>query len=265
MHNGGTKILSQLKNYVLDNSSVILFFAAWELLPRYGILNKAIIPSFSAVVQKLYALAVQGELLGHMLISLQRAGIGFFLAAALGIPAGFLLGGVFRTLEKMLLPFLRLLEKINPFALFPVFILIFGIGEGSKVSLIYWVSQWPIIFNTIMGTRGIDPLLIKTGRTMGASNIELFFKVILPAAMPGIFNGLKLGAQLSFIMVISAEMLGSSSGMGWLTKNAQETYKITQLFGATMFIAVLGLIINKIFRLIEARLLVWRESTFEEH
>lgn len=257
------KALSQIESILLGSASVILFFAAWEVLPRCGILDKAIIPTFSSVVQKLYVLAVQGDLFRHVAISLQRAGLGFLLAAAVGIPVGFLLGGMFRTLEKMLLPLLKLLEKINPFALFPVFILILGIGEVSKVSLIYWVSQWPIIFNTIMGTKGIDPLLVKTGRSTGASSATLFFKVILPAAVPSIFNGLKLGAQLAFIMVISAEMLGSSSGMGWLTRNAQETYKITQLFGATMFIAIMGVGINKFFRVIENKMLIWRENAFE--
>lgn len=257
------KVHSRVKSFMLGNLSVFLFFLAWEALPRYGVLDETIIPSFSSVVQKLYVLAVQGELLNHIAISLQRAGIGFFLAALIGIPAGFLLAGKFPTLEKMLLPLLRLLEKINPFALFPVFILLLGIGEVSKISLIFWVCQFPIIFNTIMGQKAIDPLLIKTGRSMGASNIALFFKVILPAAVPSIFNGLKFGAQLAFIMVISAEMLGSSSGMGWMARNAQETYKITQLFGATMCIAILGLIINKVFRTIEGRMLLWREDAFE--
>ncbi|MEA4924601.1 MAG: ABC transporter permease [Syntrophomonadaceae bacterium] len=263
MINQLVKVLSLIKEHLINSLSIILFLAMWEILPRYGVLDQAIIPPLSAVVLKIYSLAVQGELLRHMEISLQRAGIGFLLAAALGIPAGFLLGGMFRTLEKILLPLLKLLEKVNPFALFPVFIMIMGIGEVSKVSLIYWVCQFPIIFNTIMGTKGIDQLLLKTGRSTGAGNVTLFFKVILPAAMPGIFNGLKIGAQLAFIMVISAEMLGSSSGMGWLTRNAQETYKITQLFGATMCIAIMGVIINKIFRFIENRLLVWRESAFE--
>ncbi|HML90115.1 MAG TPA: ABC transporter permease [Methylomusa anaerophila] len=264
MSNGLVKALVQIRNFIFgSNLPVILFFVAWEVLPRYGVLDKTIIPTFFSVVEKLYLLAIQGELSKHMAISLQRAAIGLFLAAAVGIAAGFLLGGMFRTLEKLFLPFFRLLEKVNPFAIFPVFILILGIGELSKVSMIYWVCQWPIIFNTIMGIKGVDPLLLKTGRSMGASKQTLFFKVILPAAMPGIFNGLKIGAQLAFIMVIAAEMLGSSSGMGWLTRNAQETYKITQLFGATMLIAIIGLIINKVFRLLEARLLVWRENAFE--
>ncbi len=262
MSKGLIKKLVPVSDYLLANLPVLLFFLAWEILPRYGILDKAIIPPFSSVVIKLYMLAREGELFRHMAISLQRSAIGLLLATAVGIPVGFLLGGMCRTLEDLLLPLFKLLEKINPFALFPVFILVFGIGEFSKVSMIFWVCQWPIIFNTIMGTKGLDPLLLKTGRSMGASARILFFKVILPAAVPGIFNGLKIGAQLAFIMVISAEMLGSSSGMGWLARNAQETYKITQLFGATMLIAIIGLIINIIFRFIEKRLLVWRESAF---
>jgi NitT/TauT family transport system permease protein len=262
MGKGSIKVLTWIKSLIVGNLSVLLFIVAWEVLPRYGILNKVITPPFSAVVQKVYSLAVQGQLFGNIAISLQRAGLGFLLAAAVGITVGFLLGGAFSLLEKMLLPLLKLLEKINPFALFPVFILLLGIGEVSKVSMIYWVSQWPVIFNTILGIRGIDPLLIKTGRSMGASGATIFFKIILPAAVPSIFNGLKLGAQVAFIMVIFAEMLGASSGMGWLTINAQETYKMTQLFGATMCIAIIGLIINKIFRLIERRVLVWRETAF---
>lgn len=259
---GTAKVLSLIKSLILGNLSVILVFAAWEVLPRYGILDPAIIPPLSSVAEKIYSLAVEGVLFKHIGISIQRAGLGFILAAATGIPAGFLLGGLFKELEEMLLPLLKLLEKINPFALFPVFILIFGIGEVSKVTMIYWVSQWPIIFNTIMGVRGIDTQLVKTGRSMGAGGVDLFFKIILPAAMPGIFNGLKLGAQLAFIMVMYAEMLGSSGGMGWLTINAQETYKLTQLFGATICIAIIGLIINKLFWFIEGRMLIWRETAF---
>ncbi len=257
------KILTGIKSLIFGNLSVLLTIAAWEVLPRYGILNKVIIPPFSAVAQKVYSLAIQGQLFGNIAISLQRAGLGFLIAAAAGVTAGFLLGGMFRILEKLLLPLLRLLEKINPFALFPVFILLLGIGEVSKVSMICWVSQWPIIFNTILGTRGVDPLLIKTGRSMGASGVTIFFRIILPSAMPSILNGLKLGVQTAFIMVIYAEMLGASSGMGWLTINAQETYKMTQLFGATVCVAIIGLLINKILRLIEGRVLVWRQAAFE--
>jgi NitT/TauT family transport system permease protein len=265
MKNSWVKKLVGISEYLLANLPVLLLFLAWEVLPRYGILDKAIIPTFSSVVIKLFMLASEGELFRHMAISLQRAAIGLLVATAVGIPLGFLLGGMCQMLEELLLPLFKLLEKINPFALFPVFILIFGIGEFSKVSMIFWVCQWPIIFNTVMGIKGVDSLLLKTGRSMGASKSALLFKVILPAALPSIFNGLKLGAQLAFIMVISAEMLGSSSGMGWLTRNAQETYKITQLFGATMVIALLGLLINMLFRFIEKRVLGWREDAFSDN
>ncbi len=259
------KFLLWLKSLLLGNLSVLLFFAAWEVLPRYGIIDKTLIPTFSSVVQKIYSLAAAGQLFKHVAISLQRAGLGFLLASAVAIPGGFLLGGLFKALEKMLIPLLRLLEKINPFALFPVFILIFGIGEVSKVAMIFWVCQWPILFNTIMGAKGMDPLLIKSARSMGASRKTLFFKVILPSATPAIFNGLKLGAQIAFLIVVSAEMMGASKGMGWLTVNAQATYKITQLYGATLCITFIGVVINKVFREIESRFLTWRETAFEGH
>lgn len=257
------KVSEFMSRYVFGNASVFLFLIAWEVLPRYGIIDKTLVPSFSSVVERIYSMAVKGQFFQHVTVSLRRAAIGFLLATFLGTAMGFLLGGVFKGLEKMLTPLLRLLEKINPFALFPVFILIFGIGEVSKVAMILWVSQWPILFNTITGIKNMDPLFIKSARSMGASRRTLFLKVVLPSAVPDIFNGLKIGGQIAFIIVIAAEMMGASKGMGWLTANAQATYKLTQLYGATMTITLVGFLINKFFRCIESRFLTWRETAFE--
>jgi NitT/TauT family transport system permease protein len=239
--------------------SVVLFLALWEIVPRMFERLGVFVAPPSAVLRTLWELLNSGELARHLGISLFRALVGLVLASIAGIPLGFLLGGWFPTLERIVNPLLRLLGKVNPFSLFPVFMLLFGIGETSKVAMIFWVCVWPILFNTITGVVTVDPGYIKTARSMGANVPTLIFKVILPGASPMIFNGLKTGCGTAFFMLIAAEMVGASAGLGWLVWNAQITYQIPKLFAATVAISALGLILSGMFALVEKRTLAWRE------
>jgi NitT/TauT family transport system permease protein len=243
---------------LIDRSSILLFFVLWELAPRAGGLLETFIAPPSVVLGTLGELLVSGELSGHVAVSLGRAVAGFSVAALLAIPLGFLLGGSFRTFERIVNPVLGLLGQLNPFSLFPLFIMLFGIGELSKEAMIFWVCVWPILFNTITGVKGIDPLLVKSARSMGTRGATLFFRVVLPAASPGIFTGLKMGAGTAFFMLIAAEMIGASRGLGWLVWNAQINFQIPRLFAATVVISVLGLTLNALLERIERRLLGWR-------
>jgi NitT/TauT family transport system permease protein len=245
----------------IDKLSILLFFGVWELLPKAGGLLETFIAPPSVVVGTLRDLLETDEIWGHIGVSLGRAASGFIVAATIAIPLGFLLGSSFRTFERLVNPPLRFLGQVNPFSLFPLFILLFGIGELSKGAMIFWVCLWPILFNTINGVKGIDPLLVKSARSMGTGIVTLFFKVILPAAAPGIFNGLKMGSGTAFFMLIAAEMIGASRGLGWLVWNAQTNFQIPQMFAATVVISVLGLLLQNLFVLLERLLLGWREST----
>ena len=244
----------------LDRSSILLFFAVWELAPKAGGLLETFIAPPSVVLKTLWELLKSGELYGHVAVSMGRATAGFVVAALMAIPLGFLLGGSFRRFERLVHPVLNFLGQVNPFSLFPLFILLFGISEVSKGAMIFWVCVWPILFNTITGVKGIDPLLVKSARSMGVSIPTLFFKVILPAASPGIFTGLRMGSGTAFFMLIAAEMIGASRGLGWLVWNAQINFQIPQLFAATVVISVLGLILNSLFVFVERHLLGWRET-----
>jgi len=241
-----------------DRSSILLFIILWELAPHAGGLLETFIAPPSTVLKTLWELLGSGELSGHAAVSLVRALAGFSIAALVAIPLGFLLGGGFKTFERIVNPVLRFLEQLNPFSLFPLFIMAFGIGELSKEAMIFWVCVWPILFNTITGVKGIDPLLIKSAKSMGMRGLTLFFKVILPAASPGIFTGLKLGSGTAFFMLIAAEMIGASRGLGWLVWNAQINFQIPRLFAATVVISVLGLTLNYLLEQLEKRLLGWR-------
>jgi NitT/TauT family transport system permease protein len=243
--------------------SIIIFVGVWEIAPRVGIVPDIFISPPSVVLMTLWDLTVQGVLLKHSYVSLLRALVGFGLAAVVAIPLGFVFSGRFPLLRRICLPVLRLWGEINIFSLFPVFILLFGIGETSKIAMIFWICLWPIFLNTMTGVRNIDQLLIKAARSMGVKGTNLFFKVVLPAALPGVFHGLKTSAGVAFFMLIAAEMLGASSGLGWLVWNAQNNYQIPKLYAATIAISFWGLLLNYLFGKLERRIINWQEDTPE--
>lgn len=252
-------ILEKIGEKFFSCLSVILFFAVWEVGPRLGFLKSTFVSPPSEIFMCYLKLITEERLLSHVGISLFRSVIGFIFAIIVGVPLGFLLGGWFKTFEKLVEPILKFLGQFNPFSLFPIFILILGIGEASKIAMIFWVCLWPVIFNTVTGVKELDPLLIKSGRAMGLTKFKLITKIVLPGATPYIFNGYKLASSTAFFMLIAAEMMGASRGLGWLVWNAQVNYQIPKLYAGTVLISVLGLIINRIFKLWEKRILVWKE------
>ncbi len=255
----------KINSFLYGSIAIILFFLSWEAASNYDLLPSSVVPPPTRVIAALAVSFKSGELVYHMKISLFRAMLGFLLAAFISIPMGFLLGTFFKTFERALLPFLRMLEKLNPFALFPVFMILFGIGNVEKIAIIFWVAQWPLLFNTIAGTRSIETNMIKAARSMGANKKVLFFKVILPAAVPGIFTGVKISAQVSFFMIIASEMAGSSQGLGWYYLSSSQSYQVPLMYGIILFITVLSVIINLLFTRLEKHFLVWKESSFQSN
>jgi NitT/TauT family transport system permease protein len=255
--------LKKVGNFFYYGSSILVFLLIWELTPRLGLVPETFIAPPTTVIKTLAELFLSGVLIKHIEASLFRAVFGFVAAAIIGIPLGFLLGGWFRLFERILNPVLNLLHAVNPFSLFPVFILLFGIGEISKVAMIFWVCLWPVLLNTITGVKNVDALLLKSARSMGVKGTELFFKVVLPAASVGIFHGLKTSCGTAFFILIAAEMIGASNGLGWLVFNAQTNYQIPKLFATTVVISVLGLTLNYLFTRLEHKIISWKEESPE--
>ena len=252
--------INEAKNRIIDVSGIALFFILWEVLPHFGVIDGQFIPPLSVVLLTLWALAADGTIFIHSAASLQRTLIGLALATGLGLPCGFLLGGVYPKLARQLRPLLRMLGQINGFSLFPIFILFFGIGEGAKVSIIFWSSIWPVLFTTIAGIKQIDPLLIKSARSMGASRAIIFWKVILPGATPVIFTGVRTGATHAFLMLMAAEVIGASAGLGWLIHNSAINGVIPRLFAGVISIAVLGTAITYALHYLEELLIDWKAA-----
>jgi NitT/TauT family transport system permease protein len=245
---------------VIEKSvAIIAFLLAWELAPRLNLINRTFLPPFSEVIVHGVEYAIAGKLLPQILVSLGRAGGGFALGVVTAIPLGILLGW-YRPLERILNPLLQLLRQTNPVSLFPVFILFFGIGYLTNVAIIYWVVVWPILLGTVNGVTYVDPTLIKYARSVGLRPVPMFVKVVFPSAVPSIITGMRLGATYSFLMLVVSEMVGASSGLGYLIVNAQYLMSIHLLYVGVIVLALLGIAGNWLLILLERYLTAWKQS-----
>jgi sulfonate transport system permease protein len=185
----------------------------WQLMSQFSLVDPSVIPPFTAVVAAMERGFVDGALLSNMAVSLRRSGIAFGIAVSLAIPLGLFMGS-FRRFEDVVDPLLQLFRQTSALAIYPIFILLLGLGETSKVMIIFWAAFFPILLNTIWGVKLVDRRLIEMARVFGASRAALFTRVVLPAATPAIFVGLRLSATTSLLLLVAAEMIGANRGSG---------------------------------------------------
>lgn len=235
---------------------LVLFFAGWQIASSTGWLNAAVIPPLDKIFVALWNGITQGALLGDITISLQRAGLAFFAAIVVGIPLGLFMGQI-RPLEQALDPILQLFRQTSALALYPIFILLLGLGETSKVFVIFWAALFPILLSTISGVKEVDGKLLEMAKTFGAGRLTLFYRVIVPASVPSIFVGLRLSATTALLLLIAAEMIGANQGIGFRVINAQYNFQIPMMFAAIFLLAFAGLLANAILVLLQRRLCRW--------
>ncbi|WP_437585386.1 ABC transporter permease [Sorangium sp. So ce1000] len=244
-------------------SGILLAVAAlWETAPRVGLVEAAFLPPLSEVLATGWQLLQNGQLLSHIKASLSRSLVGFTLAISVGVPLGLAIGW-YKAVADALNPLLEVLRNTAALALLPVFLLLLGIGEASKVALVIYSCTWPILLNTISGVRGVDPLLIKSARTMGLSPLQLFRKVILPAAIPTIFVGIRLAGAYSLLVLVAAEMIGAKAGLGYLIIYAQYNFQIPSMYVGILTITALGLTFNHLLMRVERRFTSWKVAPKE--
>ncbi|MHA3020097.1 ABC transporter permease [Mycobacterium sp. BMJ-28] len=237
--------------------AILAFLAVWEAAPRIGLVDKVFLPPFSEVAAAFVELVGNGQLTEHVSASLSRAVAGFAIAVLVAIPLGVAIAW-YRPVAEFLNPILELFRNTAALALLPVFILILGIGETSKVALVVYASTFPILLNTISGVRTVDPLLIRSARSLGLSPVRLFQKVVLPASVPTIFTGLRMAAASSILVLIAAEMVGAKAGLGYLITASQLNFQIPNMYAGIVAIALVGLAFNGLLVAVEHRLSRWR-------
>lgn len=241
------------------SAAIVLFLVIWEVAPRVGLVDKVFLPPLSAVLESFWELLTSGELGKHVGTSLTRAGTGFAIAVLLAIPLGIAIGW-WASVAQFLGPFLELFRNTAALALLPVFILVLGIGETSKITLVVYACFFPILLNTIAGVRTVDPLLVKSARSLGLPPVRLFQKVVLPAAVPTIFTGIRMAGTSSILVLIAAEMVGAKAGLGYLITYAQFNFQITNMYAGIIAISLVGVSINAVLVTLERYFSRWRTT-----
>lgn len=245
----------------LKISGIALFLVLWEASPRLGLLDSQFLPTFTATLGEVWKMAASGVMFTSAMVSLWRALVGLIIAAAVALPLGLWIGsGEGGAVERRIRPLLRLLSQVNPFSLMPVFILFFGIGEIVKLTVVAWVCVWPLLFNTIEGARSADPTLVKTANAMCGGRFGALAKVILPGASAFIFAGLRVGVEMSFFMLIAAEMVGATDGLGWLLHNSAMNYQIGRIYASSLITVALSFGLSLMLKYLQERLFFWRED-----
>ncbi len=238
---------------------LIGFLVLWQVASTQKWVNTSIFPPLDEIAAAFWRGITRGTLLTDLGVSLQRSGFAFGAAVVVAIPLGLFMGQI-RAVERALDPILQLFRQTSALALYPVFILLLGLGELSKVFVIFWATIFPLLLSTIGGVKEVDPKLVEMARVYGASRLQIFRRVVLPGALPSIFVGLRLSATLALLMLIASEMIGANQGIGFQVMNAQFNFQISLMFAAIFMLATLGLLANYSIVLLQRRLCRWSDS-----
>ncbi|CAN7142690.1 ABC transporter permease subunit [Phenylobacterium sp. LjRoot225] len=239
--------------------SPVALLLLWELGSRTGVIPPRILAAPSAVAETFLQMTVSGELPGNLAVSLARAATGLALGLLFGVTFA-LIAGLTRTGETAVDPLMQIKRTIPVVALTPLFIVWFGIGETAKVALIAVATVVPIYLNLFAGIRGVDPRLIEAGRSFGLSQRELIVHVILPGALPSFLVGLRYSTGIALLMLVVAEQINASAGLGHLINNARDFMRTDVIVVCLVVYAFLGLAGDLVVRALEARALAWRPS-----
>ena len=251
------KVDSKLERVVPPINLIALLIAAWWIVVANS--DSAIFPTPGQVAGGAWALALDGSLWEHIEASLFRVEIGFGLAFLVAVPLGLWMGwvsGAFYTLN----PLFQMLRPISPIAWIPVAILWFGVGDVSPIFLIFISSVFPMMVQTIVGVRTIDRRYLRAAANFGVSRWVLFRRVVIPAVLPEMIVGMRIGLGVAWLVVVAAEMIALNSGLGYLimdSRNAGNRYDL--VIASMIIIGVIGLLLDGATRLLEQLDMVkWR-------
>lgn len=235
--------------------AVLIAVAEWGT--RSGWISNLTLPRPSDVVKTIIQLYESGMLYKHLVPSLTRLAVGATLGASIGVSVGVVIG-LSSYIRAGLIPVLAALFPIPKIALLPLFVIWFGIDEGSKYALIAFGTFTPTAVATYGAVDNVDRSLIRMGQSFGLSWFSIVRKIVLPGAMPGILSGLRISLAIAIILLVAAEMLGAQYGIGAYILEAGALYDLERLFAGVVILSLLGVLVSTVIGMIERRLLGWR-------
>lgn len=252
-----------MKKIILDYSrplvSIIFVLAVWQFAHAAGFTNKNLFPGPFEVAKASVKLFTDGVLLKDLKTSTSRAAVGFGIGAVLGILFGILTARV-QLVRLAIYPFLNILRPIPAIALVPIAIVWFGIGEESKYFVIAYTVFLAVWLATHHGMEHVPEMYIRASRSLGAPWYREFFEVVVPAAAPHIFAGLRFGAALAFLSLVAAELTGASAGIGYRLEEARQYFQVDRMFVGLIELGLLGALLDAFFVFISKRIVHWHDE-----
>ena len=250
---------SRLQPVILGAALPVILIAVWEILSRTGVVPAYQLPAPSVILETILGLAADGSLWGHIGITVYRVFIGFLIGTAFAV----ILGGVvgfYSKAEQIFDPMIQAFRSIPSLAWVPLFILWMGIGEPSKVTMIAVGVFFPVYLNVVSGIGGVDRKLIEVGKMYGLNTFQLIKRVILPASLPSFLTGLRSGLGLGWMFVVAAELMGASTGLGYLLVLGQNTLSPETILASIVLFAIIGKLSDWILKTVELRSLHWQDN-----
>lgn len=242
---------------VVRYSPLLILAGLWELAPRIGLISPLALPPFSTVMASLGDLAGDGDLFRHGAASVYRATSGLGLAIVFGTTAGIAMAW-FPAVRTIVNPVIQIFYPMPKSALIPVMMLWFGVGDASKIVLIFIGCMLPIVISAYNGARGVDQLYIWSALSLGASRMGVLLRVVVPAAMPEILTGIRTAIAISFVLLVSSEFLISRDGLGFLVSGFGDAGVYPHMFAVILSVVALGFTADRLFQQLMARVLIWR-------
>lgn len=252
----------QHENGVLGWIGILALLIIWEIVGRSGMINPLFISSPTRIWSAGVMYLETGRFWNDLSVSGTQFLLGFFLAIAVGIPFGLLMGW-YKKINGLLDPLVTFLYASPRIALMPLFIIWFGIGIGSKVAIIFLGAVFPIVINTLIGIRTIDPLLLNVARSHKAKDHQIFATIVLPSAVPAIITGIRLGLGHALIGIVVGEMSAATAGIGFRMTQAGASYQTDLVFFALFLISGSGLLFSVMLRRLERRFDKWRAEVIK--
>jgi ABC-type nitrate/sulfonate/bicarbonate transport system permease component len=237
--------------------SPLALLLLWEVCAHIGWIDTRFFPAPTMIIAKLFAMAGSGELWTHLSASVQRLFWGSLLGGIPALMIGIVMG-LYRPMRAAIDPLISATYPIPKSAILPLILLIFGLGEASKIVMVALGVFYPVVINTVTGVRQIDKIYLDVGRNFKASRWQTFRTIALPGAMPSIMAGIKLGVGMGLILIAISEMVGAKTGIGYMIWDAWQVLSVETMYVGLLVISILGFLLTLILNEIESWILPWK-------
>ena len=237
---------------------LLLLAIVWETVVQLGLISRDLLPSLSDVARAGWTLLREGDLWQNGAASLYRGGLGLLFAIVIGGVLGILMAW-WRSVDAFLGPLVEALYPMPKSALIPVTVLWLGFGDGSKILLIFLGCMLPVTLGAYNGARSCEQVLVWSARSLGASRLRVLWDVVLPSALPELANGIRTALALTFVLLVSSELIVARSGFGYLIGFLGEGGIYDAMFAVVLVVAFLGFFADRLYQRLMDRLLAWRD------